>query len=93
LSISVIGLNLLPTYCSYEWEGAVEEDSECLMVSESILYKAENMYSNTLKYIVLMYRQRIHKTCPALLLVSFEDELCNCYRSGIACGKHCCCMV
>ena len=46
LSISVIGLILLPTY-SYEWEGAVEEDTECLMVSESILYNAEDMYSNT----------------------------------------------
>ena len=46
LFISVIGLILLPTY-SYEWEGTVEEDNECLMVSESILNNAEDMYSNT----------------------------------------------
>ena len=46
LFISVIGLILLPTY-SYEWEGTVEEDTECLMVSESILCNAEDMYSNT----------------------------------------------
>ena len=61
LSITVI--DLLPY--SYEWEGKVEEDTECWMVSESYLFKAEIIIiSNT--YMVLMNWQRICKTCSTL---------------------------